>query len=219
MPAAERALDRAARLAERLAHETGDEIRETRLMLGQSQEHVASSCHLSRGRYRRIELGRATNLSLVELHRISAVLGLSPSLRLYPSGVPVRDAGHTTRLERFMAIARPPLTCRPEVPLPRTADRPEMRAWDMVMFGRRQRTAVELEMRLRDVQAMRRRIDLKRRDDPTESFLLLLADTRGNRRVLAEFVGLFADLPRLRPNVVRAALAAGRHPPSGLLLI
>jgi transcriptional regulator with XRE-family HTH domain len=219
MPAAERALDRAAWLAERVARETGDEIRETRLTLGHSQEHVASSCHLSRGRYRRIELGGAMNLTLVELHRISAILGLSPSLRLYPSGVPVRDAGHTTRLERFMAMARPPLICRAEVPLPRTTDRPEMRAWDMVIFGGGRRTAIELEMRLRDVQAMRRRIDLKQRDDPTESFLLLVADTRGNRRVLAEFVGLFADLPRLRPSVVRAALAAGRHPPSGLLLI
>ena len=74
-------------------------------------------------------------------------------------------------------------------------------------------------MRLTDVQAMRRRVDLKRRDDPTESFLLLIADTRSNRRVLAEFGGLFADLPRLPSSVVRDALAAGRHPPGGLMLV
>jgi hypothetical protein len=33
---------------------------------------------------------------------------------------------------------------------------------------------------LRDVQAVRRRHELKRRDDPTDSFVLLLADTRHN---------------------------------------
>jgi hypothetical protein len=74
-------------------------------------------------------------------------------------------------------------------------------------------------MRLRDVQAMRRRIDLKRRDDPTDEFLLLIADTRSNREVLREFAALFADLPRLRPSFARDALAAGRHPPTGLLLV
>jgi hypothetical protein len=74
-------------------------------------------------------------------------------------------------------------------------------------------------MRLHDAQALERRVSLKRRDDPTDEFVLLVADTRNNRRVLAEFGGVFADLPRLRPGVVRDALAAGRHPPSGLLLV
>jgi hypothetical protein len=88
-----------------------------------------------------------------------------------------------------------------------------------VIFGSSERTAIELEMRLRDVQAMRRRHELKRRDDPTEHFLLLVADTRHNRRVLAEFEDLFADLARLRPSIVRTALNAGRHPSTGLLLV
>ena len=74
-------------------------------------------------------------------------------------------------------------------------------------------------MRLRDVQELRRRLDLKRRDDPTEAFVLLIADTRTNRRVLAEFAELFADLPRLRPSRVAADLRAGRLPPTGLLLL
>jgi hypothetical protein len=74
-------------------------------------------------------------------------------------------------------------------------------------------------MRLRDLQAVLRRIDLKRRDDSTDFFLWLVADTRVNRRVIVEFSGLLTDLPRLRPSVVKAALAAGRHPPTGLLLV
>jgi hypothetical protein len=81
------------------------------------------------------------------------------------------------------------------------------------------RTAIELEMRLRDVQALRRRIDLKRRDDPTERFVLLVADTRSNRLVLTEFALLFEDLPRLHPSSIRASLERGEHPPTGLLLV
>jgi hypothetical protein len=74
-------------------------------------------------------------------------------------------------------------------------------------------------MRLRDVQAARRRIELKRRDDPTDAFLLLVADTRLNRRVMAEFPELFEELPRLRPSGVRSALEAGALPTTGLLLV
>jgi hypothetical protein len=118
-----------------------------------------------------------------------------------------------------MRECRPPLTWRVEVPLPPAPERWERRAWDAVIFGSSERTAIELEMRLRDVQAMRRRHELKRRDDPTEHFLLLVADTRHNRRVLAEFEDLFADLARLRPSIVRTALNAGRHPSTGLLLV
>jgi hypothetical protein len=88
-----------------------------------------------------------------------------------------------------------------------------------MLFGYGRRTAIELEMRLRDVQAMRRRIDLKRRDDPTDGFLLLILGSRANRRVLAEFDALFEDLPRLRHLDVRERLLAGEHPPTGVLLI
>ena len=88
-----------------------------------------------------------------------------------------------------------------------------------MLYGSNERTAIELEMRLGDVQALRRRHDLKRRDDPTEHFLLVVAATRHNRRVLAEFASLFDDLPRLRPSAVRQALESGRHPPTGLVLL
>ena len=219
MSTSERAIDAGTRRAERHIGDIGDEFRERRLMLAQSQEHVAKSCHLSRGRYRLIEKGRATNLTILELDRVSSVLGLDPFIKLYPGGPTVRDTGQTSRLATLLADVRTPLTYRAEVSLPRTSDRPEQRAWDVVLFGHGSRTAMEFEMRLRDVQAMRRRIDLKRRDDPTEAFILLIADTRANRRVLAEFEALFKDLPRLRRGALGARLLAGEHPPTGLLLV
>ena len=197
MSATTRHRDGAARLARRQVVEIGDEFRERRQTLATSQGQAANAAGLSRTRYGLIERG-STSVTVDELNRVAAVLGLAPSIRMYPDGVPIRDVGHATRLMRFLALAGPPLTHRVEVPLPVVEGRPERRAWDAVLFRGRERCTAELEMRLRDVQEVRRRIDLKRRDDPTEVFLLLVADTRLNRRVLAEFALLFADLPRLR---------------------
>ena len=87
-----------------------------------------------------------------------------------------------------------------------------------MLLGQGERTAVEFEMRLRDSQAAERRISLKRRDDPTEHFLLAIADTRTNRQVLAALGDRIADLPRVKTSTVLAALASGEHPPSGYVL-
>jgi hypothetical protein len=49
--------------------------------------------------------------------------------------------------------------------------------------------------------------------------LLVIADSRANRRVLDEFGGSIGDLARIRKADVVRSLAAGRHPPTGLVLI
>ena len=219
MPTSERSLARAATTTTRQLIEIGTEFREARMAHGESQEFVGQAARLSRSRYSRIEAGRITTLSISELNRVAAVLGLDASVRLFPGGAPTRDATHAGKLGGLLRQAKAPLAFRLEVPLPVSPDRWEKRAWDAMLYGHGARTAIELEMRMRDVQAMRRRHALKRRDDPTEQFLLLVADTKHNRRVLAEFADLFADLPRLMPSVVRRALEAGQHPPTGLLLI
>jgi transcriptional regulator with XRE-family HTH domain len=214
-----RTLDEAARRAARQRRELGDEFRERRLSLGLSQAHVARVSRMSRNHFGQIENGACSRVTVAEVNAIAAVLGLAPSLRIYPAGPPVRDAGQATRLREFLSLAAHPLTYGIEIPLANVADRPDRRAWDAVIFNGQQRCAIELEMRLRDVQAARRRIELKRRDDPSDRFLLLVADTAYNRRVLSEFDALFADLLRLRPSRVHADLRSGHLPPSGLLLV
>ena len=174
---------------------------------------------MSRQRYSRVERGRCPGLTVLELNRVASVVGLNASVRLYPAGPPVRDVAQTSRLKAFLALGAAPVTYRLEVALPAREVGFEQRAWDAVLYGRGARTAVELEMRIRDVQALLRRMDLKRRDDPTDGFLLLVADTRNNRRLLAEFSEVFVGLPRLRPGAVRAALAGGHHPGTGILLV
>ena len=75
-----------------------------------------------------------------------------------------------------------------------------------------------MEQRLYDVQAQTRRILLKWRDSGVDRLQLVLADTRANRRVLAEFPDYFQALPRLKTSYVLALLEAGRRPPTGLIL-
>jgi transcriptional regulator with XRE-family HTH domain len=218
VPSASRAFDRGTQLGDRALKRLGREVDEARRGLSLSQDHLATAAGLSRPRYSKIERGKTGTLQVIEVARIASVLGLDPSFRVYPSGPPLRDAASALRRRTFVGLAAPPLRTRTEVPLPALTDRRDLRAWDAMLFGSGERTAIELEMPLRDAQAVERRMALKRRDDPTEHFILLIADTRTNRRILAEFDGLF-ELPRLLPTAVRAALASGRYAGTGIVLV
>jgi transcriptional regulator with XRE-family HTH domain len=215
----DRPFDRGTRRGLQAVRRLAEEYREQRWSLGLSQDSVAGAAHTSRSRISRIEGGKIHGLSILEASRIATVLGLDLSARVFPGGSPLRDSAHAERLRRVLDHARAPLSYRTEVPLAATTGQPEQRAWDAMIRGTGLRTAVELEMRLRDGQAAERRINLKRRDDPTDRFLLLVADTRTNRRVLAEHPDLFLELERVRLPVVIRALEAGEHPPTGLVMI
>lgn len=195
-----------------------EELREARLIGGLSQQAVADAVRQSREQISRIEGGKVPTLTIVEASRIAAVLGLELSIRAYPNGGPMRDAAHADRLGRLLRHVRAPLSYRTEVPLRLGPGARDQRAWDAMVMGVGRVTALEMEMRIRDGQALERRINLKRRDDPTDGFLLVVADTRTNRRTLHEHPGLFPDLPRLSPAEVIAVLEAGGHPPTGLVL-
>lgn len=179
---------------------------------------MARAARVSRPRYSRIERAKAPTLTIIEAARIGSALGLDLWVRLYPGPEALRDAASSRKLRTLLANVRRPLSWRTEVPLPALPDRTEQRAWDAVVSGLGRRTAIELEMRLWDGQAVERRVGLKRRDDPTDVFLLAIAGTRANRRVLRQHPDLVADLPRLRAADVVAALQSGRHPPTGLVL-
>lgn len=199
-------------------HQLADEFRERRLELGLTQQHVAAAIGISRSSYSRIEGARTHNLSVVRASQIGRVLGLDVVVRAYPGPTPLRDTAHAQRLERVLRHVAPPLTARTEVPLPQLAGAPyEQRAWDALIVGSGRRTAFEMEMRLRDGQALERRVRLKLRDDPVDGFLLLLADTRTNREVLK--TRLILGLPRLTIGLVVRALRAGQHPPGGVVLV
>jgi transcriptional regulator with XRE-family HTH domain len=219
VPTTERLYDAGTRRADRWRRELGEEFRHRRLELGLSQREVAAAARIDRSDYSRIEHGVFGSLSITAACRVGSVLALDVSVRVFPGGSSIRDAGQTPRLQKLLACVGPPLSYRLEVGLPNVADRRDPRAWDVVLFGHGERSGVEFEARLYDFQAQLRRLRLKARDDPVDHLLLVVADTDANRRVLAEFADLLPDLPRLRTESVLNTLRAGRHPPTGVMLL
>jgi len=211
MGTTERRLDRGRDQADRILRHTGNEIRLTRRGAGVSIRAAAHSVGMSETMFGRIERARLPGVTVAQLAIASASVGLRFNGRAYPDGDPVRDEAHTRLLQRFrdMLPARTPW--RLEVPLPIAAD---LRAWDAQCVLRGTTIGIEAEMRLFDLQALDRRVALKRRDGNLPIVVLLIADTHANRRHLLE------HREQLRPNFpldTRGVLAAIRHgqPPSG----
>jgi transcriptional regulator with XRE-family HTH domain len=214
----ERAADKGARRAKSIVTDLGEELRRARLDHGLSQADVARAVKISRAQVSRIERAAAPKVSILQIARLLAVLGLELGARAYPAGLPIRDAAHRALIERLRARASPALAWRFEVPLGRVGDQ---RAWDLVLRIGAAQFAVEAETRPHDIQALQRRVSLKLRDDPGVSgVLLLLADTRHNRILLREHgPALRTDFPVPASEILRA-LAEGRVPGgSGILVL
>ncbi len=164
----------------------------------------------------RIERGRAPRVSVERISTVLVAVGLDLAVRAYPAGPPVRDAAHLRLLARFRERIGPEWRWRPEVPVGPPGD---LRAWDGVLVRDGRVVAIEAETRLRDVQALLRRVAAKRRDGAADRLVLVVADTRTNREVVhaarPEFVAAFpADARTAWP-----ALAAGIPPPDDALIL
>lgn len=195
----------------------GDEVRSARRLAGLSQSAAGRAAGMSHAQFGRIERGAIRRLSVDQLSRACLVVGLRLAVRGYPDGDPVMDSGQRALLARFRRILPSATPWRTEVPLPIPGDR---RAWDAVATLGGIDIAVEAETRLGDIQALERRLALKQRDGGIDIVVLLVADTRTNRRVLA------AHREALRPRLpasaseIAAALASGAPPAaSGVLTL
>jgi transcriptional regulator with XRE-family HTH domain len=212
----ERRLDRARRLAARALLAIGEKFRESRIAAGLTQTAVAQAAGISGSELSRIENGRSPHVAFETLVLIATVLGLDLPLRAYPAGEPIRDAAQLALLARFRPFLDPTLRHRSEVPVASTGDG---RAWDLVVSGPGWIVGVEAETRLRDVQALCRRVNLKARDGGVDRVILLVAGTRHNRHVVrlavAELAGVFPG----RGRDALAALQAGRLPPADAVVL
>jgi hypothetical protein len=160
-------------------------------------------------------VGGARPATAAELAAIGGAVGLDVRLRSFVAGDPIRDAGQQRLLGRLHRRLDPALRWRTEVPLPIDAD---LRAWDAVISGPGWRLAVEAETVLDDIQALERRLGLKRRDGGIEHVMLLIADTPRNRRAAGAAPRAFADLRRDSRAVLRA-LSIGRDPAVDALVL
>jgi len=209
MPTRDRALDLGTIRATRLVATLGDEIRHARRAVGLSQASVGAAAGLSSSRISRIERGDVPTVSLRHLVRIASIVGLDLSARTYPVGTPIRDAAHASLLVRLRARLHPNLMWRTEVPIGTTGD---LRAWDATIRGRDFVLAVEAETRPRDLQALERRINLKRRDSRVDSVLLLLTDSRANADLVRDFGDVLASNFPVSARRALLALADGEDP-------
>jgi transcriptional regulator with XRE-family HTH domain len=218
MATVERTADLAARRTATILRSMGEEVRNGRLARGLSQMEIAKAATIRQATVSQIERGERPTASVRDLAHLLASVGLELSVRAYPAGPPVRDAAQRALLERLRARVAPTLNWRYEVPLPIPGDQ---RAWDAVIDLPDARVAVEAETRVRDVQALQRRISLKCRDDPDIALvLILLAATRSNRAVMrAEAMAFRAEYP-LPAREMLACLSKGRAPEaSGVVLL
>ena len=178
-----RQLDVGTARAGELIRRAGHEIRQARLDRGLSVAAIGRSARLSTSTVSRIERGLMARVSVHDLARLHAVVGLELSMRSYPTGQPVRDVAHGMLLADFRQCLHRSIGWSIEVPLPIPGD---LRAWDAQVRGDRWVYGVEAETAPRDAQSVVRRLQLKRRDGRVDGVLLVLRRTIQTRRFVAE---------------------------------
>jgi hypothetical protein len=162
-----------------------------------------------------MELGQTRAVSIERLAAVAAVVGLELAVRAYPTGRPIRDAAHAALILRFRGVCHSRFGWRTEVPMPIPRD---LRAWDVVLELGSVRVGIEAETRVRDIQALERRTALKLRDSAFERAILVLADTRSNRRVVRETASLIAASFPVSSAAAIRALQSGSVPEANALV-
>src|SRR5688572_14379221 len=97
----ERAVDRGELEGRRLLAAIGRELRATRRDRGLTQATVGRAAGCDHAKVSRLERGLDRSASVIVLARIAATLGLDLSIRTFPGGEPLREAGQARVLGRF----------------------------------------------------------------------------------------------------------------------
>lgn len=221
MATRERAVDRGARSAASDIARAGVELRQARASSGLALREVGRAAGLSASQLSRIERAMAPSVTVRQLARIGAVVGLDVRIRLYPGPDPLRDAGQIRLMDRLRARLHPSLGFRTEVALPSPGDH---RAWDGRISGLRpvgdsgSVLPAEAETRVTDAQALFRRLESKRRDGGVGTVLLVVADTRSNRAAAAAARTAVAESFPVPARHALSALASGAHPGGSALI-
>jgi hypothetical protein len=194
----------------------GGEVRNGRHTAGLSLRAAGRSVAMSHAQFGRIERGEIKGLTIDQASRACAAVGLKLVVRVYPDSDAVLDTPQLALLERFRVRLGGTGTWAREVPLPIAGDR---RAWDAVVEIGGHRVAIEAEARLRDLQALERRLALKQRDGGLPIIVLLVNDTAANRKVLKQHEEeIRASFP-LDGRAILAAMDASRSPAANGIVV
>lgn len=208
MPIHERPVDRGARRGRYLVGRTATELLNARRAAAISQRELGRQVRVSHSKIGKAERGEPNQLTIELAAKMAAVLGLQLSVTLHPDGSPVRDAAHVALLARFRARLAPGMRWRTEVPIPIDGDR---RSVDAVVENLAVRAMIEAETRIDDVQGLERRVNAKQRDLGIARVILLVADTRHNRTIVANIPAIRTRFP-VSTRACLSALGRGRDP-------
>jgi transcriptional regulator with XRE-family HTH domain len=216
MSTRERPADRGSRRGRHLLEQLIREFQEARVGAGISQKLIAGAIGRSDAWVSWTESGENASLSIVDASRMLACVGLDLAVRAYPAGRGVRDEAQLALIARLRPLVASTWEWRTEVPIPLAGD---PRAWDVVLRGPAASIGVDAETRLRDIQALDRRVMLKLRDSGLDRAIILVPPTRTNRATLRDV----ADSIRMNyPISSRQALDAlvnARDPGGNAILV
>jgi transcriptional regulator with XRE-family HTH domain len=218
MPTRDDPVLRGRRRGDDLTRRLGLELRDARVGHGLSQAKVARAAGVPRASISRIENGRAPNVPIRLAALLAALVGLDLAVSTYAGGRHIRDIGQVRLMARLAKRLGPDWRWNFEVPLPIPGDQ---RAWDAVVTHRASgyRFGLEAVTRIHDLQALLRRVALKARDGGLERVVLLVTDTRTNRRGIETGLDVLGSA---FPSGTRAALIAlgrGDLPPEDALIV
>lgn len=210
-------LHEAARLTDWQLLEMGREIRVARVTGGRTQREIARRVGTSVARISRVERGLVRTITLSQLARIAAAVGLKLYLRAYPASRRLLDQPQLDLLAELRRRAHRSWHWRTEVPMPIAGD---LRAADATATIPGCVVSVELWTRLADGQAQTRAALLKGRDLQAERVIIVLKATRANREALRQAgPDALASFP-MRSRELLRALAAGIDPgANGILFL
>jgi transcriptional regulator with XRE-family HTH domain len=216
MPAREGPIGRARGRSRAQLVAVGLDLRTARIQHSLALAEIGRVAGLSAAQVSRIERGLVQRLDVAAAATLCAAVGLDLSIRTFPAGEPIRDAAHLALLERLRRRLHRHVRWRTEVPLLPAVDR---RAWDAVVTVQARSIGVEAETRLRDMQALDRRLALKMRDGGIDTVILLLADTRTNRRLVRALEPALVTTFPVPGRRALELLAAGIHPGGSAIVL
>lgn len=216
MATTERLVDRGRERARRLRTTVGNDLKGARLEHDLAQEVVSEASGIPQSWYSLMERGMAPGVTLEDLAVACQVVGLDLVLKTYPSGLRIRDAPQLELLADFRPLLARSARWQTEVPFDIPGDQ---RSWDAVIGLDAVRIGVGAETRLRDIQAVERRVNLKKRDSGVDRVILLVRASRSNLTVIRAMSDqLRANFP-VDSKTALAALRAGRDPGGDALVL
>lgn len=193
----------------------GREIRALRIAANLSQAQLSAAAGTSRTYLCRLELGRVRTVDLRVACMLFAILGQRLTVKGWPVGEPMRDAGQLKLLDRFDARVPPVWRRTREAVMPIRGD---LRAWDERLDGPIS-IGVEAETRPNDLQAVERSMSAKKRDSHVVRMALLIAATERNTVIVRRHLPTLRQTYPLDTRTFMAAVGDGRDPGADALVL